>query len=182
MNLQKGSTVTRDLNNIASNTFSVDTDEGSSVLLTHPLACGLLFRVDKQTINTVSANLKDSTERCLDYANINKSYLDLNTKEDIEFLGIAFFLKRKFTSRQKKMLSDICGSIASIKFNDNLKQAMDIVSKNTYLLDDFNLMWYTNFKGVFTGQQRIVSKKQRDVIFNMAGYVLAELETPSTRK
>jgi hypothetical protein len=39
-------------------------------------------------------------------------------------------------------------------------------------------MWYRNFQGLFSGRQPITSKKQRASIFNITGFVMAELETP----
>lgn len=182
MNLQKNDIVTRDLRNQASNAFYIDSVESETVLLTHPLASGVLIRVPKNELNTVNANLKDSTERCIDFAHANKSFLDYNTIQDLECIGIFFFMKRLLTPRQKQVLANVCGIIASIKFNNDLKEAINFVSKNSSVLDEFNLMWYNNFRGLFTGKQPITSKKQRGAIFNIAGYVLAELEIPSTRK
>jgi hypothetical protein len=181
MNIQKNSIVTVDLGNQSSNTFLVDTVEENTVLLTHPLAKGLLIRVDKNKLNTTATNLKDSSERCIDYANANKSYLDYNTSLDLEAIGIYFALRRKLTPRQKQTLSNICGIIASVKFNNDLKEAMNFITKNSAILDEFNLMWFNNFKGLFSGHQQVTSKKQRNAIFNIAGYALAELENPTAR-
>lgn len=181
MKLDKGIIVTVDLKNNTSNTFIVDTDEGSTVLLSHPLAKDVLIRKWKADINTTAANIKDSSERCIDYANNNRSYLDYNTAADLEAVGIYFALKRKLTPRQKQTLANICGIIASVKFNNDLREAMNFVTKNSSLLDEFNAMWFNNFKGLFSGAQQVTSKKQRGAIFNIAGYVLAELENPTAR-
>lgn len=181
MTLQKGSIVTVALDNSPSNTFIIDTVETDSVLLTHPLAIGILIRVPNEKINNSPANVKDSIERGIDYANQNKNYLDYNTIGDLEGVGIYFALKRKLTPRQKYSLANICGIIASVKFNNDLREAMDFVIKNQSLLDEFNKMWFNNFKGLFLGHKQITSKKQRSAIFNIAGYVLAELETPTTQ-
>lgn len=179
MNIQKNSIVTVELGNMSSNTFIVDTVEDETLLVTHPLALGLLMRVPKNIVDTTSANIKDSSERCIDYANSNKTYLDYNSVSDLEAVGIYFALKRKLTPRQKYTLANICGVVASVKFNDNLREAMNFVSKNSSVLDDFNTMWFNNFRGIFSGQQVVTSKKQRNAIFNIAGYVLAELENPT---
>lgn len=180
MNLQKDSIVTLNLNVNASNTFFVDSDEGDTLLLTHPLMEGVLVRIKKDEVNKVSANIKDSTERCVDYANNNRQFLDYNTIADLDAVGIYFALKRKLTPRQKQMLANICGVLASVKLDNDVKEAMSMVIKNASILDDFNAMWYNNFKGLFNGRQPITSKKQRIAIFNIAGYVLAELENPTT--
>ena len=181
MKLDKGTVVTVDLKNNTSNTFVIDTDEGATVLLSHPLAKDVLIRKWKADVNTTAANIKDSSERCIDYANSNKSYLDYNTAGDLESVGIFFALKRKLTPRQKQTLANICGIIASVKFNNDLREAMNFVTKNSSMLDEFNAMWFNNFKGLFSGSQQITSKKQRSAIFNIAGYVLAEMENPTAR-
>jgi hypothetical protein len=182
--IQKNSIVTVDLglNNSTSNTFVVDTVEEESVLVTHPLACGLLMRVPKADIDTTSANLKDSLERGIDYANANRDILDYNSAADLDSLGIYFTLKRKLTPSQKHVLANIGGVIASAKFRDNIRDAMSFVVKNQTLLDDFNRMWFNNFKPIFNGQHPINSRKQRIVIFNIAGYILAELENPTANR
>ena len=182
MNIQKNSIVTMELNNQSSNTFIVDTVEEDTVLLTHPLAGGILIRVPKDKVNTTNANIKDSSERAIDYANGNRQYLDYNTAADLESLAIFFTFKRKLTPRQKQTLASICGVIASVKFDNDLREAMNFVTKNASMLDEFNSMWYNNFKGLFSGHQMVTSKKQRSAIFNIAGYVLAEMENPTAKR
>lgn len=185
MNLQEGQIVTFDFGTQASNTCKIETlydTKPPTALLTHPLAPGIFIRVLQTSLNTVGANGKDSAERCLDFANANKEMLDHNTRQDLYGLGVIFFVSRKLTPKQKNTLANICGLLAQNKFSDDLKSAMTYVTKNVGVLDDFNLMWYNNFKGLFSGKQSVTSKKQREAIFNIAGYVLAELETPSVPK
>lgn len=177
----KGNIVTLGGTNLASNTFLVDTVEDQTLLLTHPLACGLLMRVPKEVINTVGANIKDSTEKCIDYANGNRTYLDFNTIGDLEAVSIYFAIKRQITPKQKQTLANICGTIARIRFNNDIKEAMLLITKNNSILDDFNSMWYHNFRSLFSGKKPITSPLQVKSIFNMAGYVLAELENPNAR-
>ena len=165
-------------NAVSSNTYMVESDCGDSVLLFHPLFPHCLLRHKKSSIDTVSPNVKDSIERSLDFVNKNANYLDYNTLADHEALCMYFVVRRKLTPRQKSTLSNICGTIASIKLNNDVKSAMDIVTANSAVLDDFNAMWFRNFSGLFSGKQPITSKKQRAAIFNMAGFVMAELERP----
>lgn len=181
--IQTGDVVTIPFENlVSSNTFIVDTVVGDDALLYHPLFPKILVKEQVVKLNKVQANLKDSTERSLDFANNNKKYLDYNTTADLESLCTYFVVRRKLTPRQKSLLSSICGKIAGIKFNDNIQEAMNLIKKNEGVLDDFNGMWYRNFKSLFVGRQPITSKKQRDAIFNIAGFVLAELETPVAPK
>lgn len=170
-------------NTVSSNAYIVDSDDGGDkVLLKHPLFPSCLLRFDKVDLDLVAPNIKDSTERSLDFANANQRYLDYNTLADHEALCLYFVVRRKLTPRQKNLLSNICGSIASIKLNDDVKVAMHLIKENEAILDDFNAMWYRNFSGLITGRQPITSKKQRSAIFNIAGFVMAELERPVAPK
>lgn len=181
--IQKNALVTVDLDNKnSSNTFIVDTVEENSVILTHPLLNGVLLRVSREKVDTTSANIKDSIERAIDFANSNKTYLDYSSILDLESVAIFYIVKRKSTPRQKQTLANICGLIAKAKFNDDLKPAMSYVAKNKSVLDDFNTMWFNNFQGLFTGVQLVTSPKQRSAIFNIAGYAMAEMENPTANR
>lgn len=169
-------------NIVSSNTYLVESDCGDSVLLHHPLFEACLLRFDKSSIDVVAPNVKDSIERSLDFVNKNATYLDYNTLADHEALCMYFVCRRKLTPRQKSILSNICGTIASIKLNNDVKAAMELVTSNAAVLDEFNAMWYRNFSGLFSGRQPITSKKQRAAIFNIAAFVMAELERPTTAK
>jgi hypothetical protein len=184
MKIEPGSLVTLNLNSPASNTFVVDCIDDGDCFLTHPLAKGLLMRVRVAELNTVHPNIKDSTERCIDYANSNRKILDSNSVHDLEAIGLYFAFKRKLTPKLKQLLANICGTIAEIKFDSEVDRAMRFVIENQSMLDAFNMMWFTNFKGLFNGNQPITSKKQTGAIFNIAGYALAQLENPTaqTRK
>ena len=175
----RGALVTVKFDNlVSSNTYVVETDEGPSVLLQHPLFPDALMRRRKDELDLVAPNVKDSIERSLDFVKKNTEYVDYNTLADHEALCMYFVMRRKLTPRQKQILSNICGTIASIKLNNDVKAAMAIVAAHAAILDEFNAMWYRNFQGLFSGKQPITSKKQRAAIFNIAGFVMAELERP----
>lgn len=183
MEIKQGDIVTLQFDNlVSSNTFIVNLVSGDNVFLFHPLVPEILVMAKSNQLNSVQANLKDSSERCLDFAKNNKQYLDYNTVADLEALCMYFVLKRKLTPRQKHHLSSMCGKIAATKLNDNIQEAMNCVKKNEGLLDEFNDMWYRKFNGLFSGRIQITSSKQRDAIFNIAGFILAELETPTVSK
>lgn len=165
-------------NTVSSNTYIVESDCGDTVLLYHPLFPHAFLRVAKQQLDLVAPNVKDSIERSLDFVKKNAQYLDYNTIADHEALCMYFVIRRKLTPRQKNTLSNICGTIASIKLNNDIKIAMELVVANSAVLDEFNAMWYRNFSGLFSGKQPITSKKQRAAIFNIAGFVMAELGRP----
>lgn len=177
--IKRGDIVTVKFENaVSSNTYIVDTDEGPTVLLKHPLFDECLLRRKKDELDLVSPNVKDSIERSLDFVNKNAKYLDYNMLAEHEALCLYFVIRRKLTPRQRGSLSNICGTIASIKLNNDVKAAMELITANFAVLDDFNSMWYHNFSGLFSGKQAITSKKQRAAIFNIAGFALAELERP----
>lgn len=165
-------------NAVSSNTYLVAADLGSEVLLYHPLFPSCLLKYSKSEVDNVSPNVKDSTERSLDFIRKNSNYLDYNAQADHEALCMYFVVKRKLTPRQKNLMSNMAGTIASIKLNNDVKAAMELVKNNAAILDEFNSMWYRNFGRLFSGRQLITSKKQRAAIFNIAGFVMAELERP----
>ena len=165
-------------NDASSNTFVVDKEEDTTILAKHPLAEGVLVRLDKNKVNTVPANVKDSIERALDFVKTNLSFLDFNAKADLEALSIYFVVTRQLSPKQKSRLATMCGKIAVFKLNNDIKSAMSLIKENEGVLDDFNTMWYKKFRDLFTGKASITSKKQRSALFNMAGFVMAELATP----
>lgn len=180
---QPGTIVTIDLkNDFVSNTYFIHKDLGETVLLSHPLFPTCLLEVNKEELDKTSPIMKDSIERNLIFANNFKEVLDFNSIADLEALCLYFVIKRQLTPRQKNILSSINGKIASLKFYDNLQEAMNFIKKNSALLDDFNTMWFNNFKGLFSGEQQITSPKQRSAIFNMAGFLLAEVYTQKVIK
>ena len=180
--LKIGEIVTYEVSKGASNTFILDNIIDEVAYLKHPLNVKCVVKAFYGDLNQESAMLKDDTERCLDFTKTNKSYLDYNTSADLEAICLYYVYKRQLTSKQKGSLSNMCGIIASIEFNNEIRDAMKFIVTNEGILDEFNRMWYTNFKGLFEGNQHITSKKQRASIFNIAGFALAQLETPTVSK
>ncbi len=164
--------------NNSSNTFLVDSEDGEHVLLYHPLSPTLLIRKLKSDLDLVSPNIKDSTERCLDLAKRYNAQLSHTDFCDLEAICMFFVAKRFLTPKQKNTLATICGSIASSEFKDDINQAMNFITNNSNSLDDFNQMWYHNFRGLFSKNQPITSKKQITSIFNIAGFLLAQIGNP----
>jgi hypothetical protein len=178
MKIEKASIITVDLGNNISNTFVVDTIEDTTLLVSHPLAKGILIRVSKDKADGSMAKIKDSSERGIDFANSNRRYLDFNALLDLDCICTSFVLTKRVTPRQKSIIASICGVVAEVKFNDDLKETMKFITKNSTMLDEFNYLWFTNFRKLFSGDQPVFSKKQRSAIFNIAGFLLAELENP----
>lgn len=177
-----GDIVTYDIVQNSSNTFIVDAIVDEIVYLTHPLNDECVLKTFHENVNEVAPVLKDDTERCLGFAKSNIEYLDFNSKGDLEAMCMFFVHKRRLTSKQKSALSNMCGIIASIEFNNDIQNAMNFIVKNEGVLDEFNRMWYNNFQGLFKGSQAITSKKQRASIFNIAGFALAQAQSPMATK
>lgn len=182
-------TVQLDETNKASNTYIVlghivddEGDATDAVVVYHPLHPKCFIVKHISDLNKVQANLKDSTERSLEFAWKNQDNLDHNMKGDLEALRLYFVVNRSLTNRQKTQLANITGTIAAIYFHNDISIAMRYVVDNNAVLDTFNSMWYMNFKDLFMGRKPIVSPKQRASIFNIAGFVLAELESQKTKK
>ena len=171
----------------ASNTYIVAEKierEGaeSAVLLKHPLHPEARLLRPESTLNKVSANSKDSTERSLEFAAKYEKYLDYDSRAELEALNLYFFYHRNLSRKQKGTLGNICGVIASIYFNNDIAQTMKYIEDHKAVLDAFNNMWFVNFKDLFNGTTPITSVKQRSAIFNIAGFVLAEMESQKTLK
>lgn len=181
-NLKPDDIVTFEITKGASNTFILDGVLDGVAYLRHPLNKECVVKALRCDLNQIASVLKDDTERCLDFAKNNKEYLDFNTVGDLDALCLYFVYKRQLTPKQKSTVSNICGIIASIKFNNDIQKTMNFIVRNEGLLDEFNRMWYNNFKGLFSGEQFITSKKQRASIFNIAGFILAQLENPIISK
>lgn len=182
-------TVELEATNRASNTYIVvghlaDMSEGvnDTIILRHPLHPEALIQKKADELNKVAPNIKDSTERSIEFALKFDKHLDHNTKGELEALRLFFVVHRNLTNRQKNTLSNICGMIAAIYFHNDINIAMRYVTDNSAVLDSYNQMWFVNFRDLFAGRKPLVSPKQRASIFNIAGFVLAELESQKISK
>jgi len=183
--IKQGDLVTVQLNenSTASNVYSVARKLAGECVLNHPLfpEC-LIIRKDEE-LNKVGAQLKNSTEKCLEFVMKNRSLLDFNSGADVYAMAAYFVINRKLSSRQLKVLAGYCGKIASIILDNNLGSATRKVSENQALLDEYNLVWFNNLRDIYSGK-KVPSPNQRESVFNQAGFVLAQLETtivPQTR-
>ena len=181
MTLEEGQLVTLDLDDKSvSNTYILDTLEaGDKALIRHPAYDGWLKRVSVDRLDRVSATIKDSLERGIDFIQTGVDILSKDDAADLESILLYFINNKGLSNGLKKRLSDLMGKVAKLQLQDNITDAMRLVVDNQGLLDEFNNLWYHNYRKIFNGQQRVSSAKQRTTIFNMAGFVLAELATPT---
>ena len=182
--MKKGDIVTVPLepNNNAANTYIIYEVLEHVALLRHPLNDDILIAKPKPVINTVAPNVKDSMERGINYILQNKDIFDFNSLAELEAIILYFIVHRKLSNRQKQTISNLCGAIAEHYFNDDISLAIKYINENSGILDDFNRMWYKNLKDYFTGNKMVDTRNRRVSIFNMAGFILAELSSQSAPK
>ena len=176
--IKSGDLVTIQLsdNNPYSNVYKVVTVMDDKCLLNHPLFADCYIIKPNSVLNITVLSVKNSTEKCLEYAMRHKKFLDYETIADLESMCMYFIVTRDLSLKQKKVLSNICGKIASIYYSNDINKAIDYVKENAGVLDEFNQMWYSNFEKIFNKEKVIKTKNQRLSIFNIAGFVLAQLE------
>jgi len=167
-------------NNQASNTFLISEVLGDLVFLYHPICPDVFIIRKKSELNKVVATIKDSTERGLDFIIRNLDKLHYNAKKDLRALRLSFAIHRELTNKQKGIMSSLCGIITAIKFDNNIHKAGEYILANKGMLDDFNRMWYYRLKDLISGERYITNNEQRVSIFNIAGFIMAESENPST--
>jgi len=183
MTNQNNNIVTVELDSNVSNTYKIyEGNLKDKSLLFHPLFPSCFILKDNNELNYKTAVIKDSTERSIDFVVSNKQLLNHDSLQDLEAVCLLFSVKRVLSPKLKNVLSNLGGIIASYKLNNNVQEAIKIVNTNVGILDEFNLMWYNNLKKLFNGTRAITTKNQRSSIFNMTGFVLAELKTPTITK
>ena len=182
MDIKPKDLVTVQLDQDVSNTYIVYKVIDGEALLHHPLSPEVYIIRDVEQLNKVAPNIKDSTERALDFAFHYSKYLDYNNLADLEALSLFYVVRKKLTPKQKNILSVMCGMIACILMDNDIAKVSAYIKENHALFDDFNRMWYNNFQGLFSGKQPITSKKQRASIFNMAGFLMAELMNQTVKR
>lgn len=176
--IKQGDVVTVKLedNNLSSNTYLVARKLEGESLLNHPLAPDMYVIRKDEELNDTLAQLKSDEERQLEYCVKYQKYLGFDAYSVMTSLILFYVMYRKMSARQKKLLSDICGEIAAVYCNNDLSIALRTVNENQALLNEFNLMWYRNLRSIFQGRQRAERPGQVSAIYNMAGFVLAQLE------
>lgn len=178
-NLQKDSIVTFGGTVETSKTFIIDTVEGETALLSHPLSSLFLMRVPMKELDIFPAKVKSSSERALDFVKSHVSYLDRESEMDFDALCLYFIHLRKFNNPQKHLLSNLMGRVAAGLLQYDLESARLLVIENQELLDEFNLMWYNNLIKIFSGEIGRPSEKHKISVFNIAAFVMAERVNPT---
>lgn len=161
--------------NTASNTYRVYRKFEGSCILTHPLAPECYIIRKDEDLNNVQAVLPNSLERCLYFAKQNQELLSHSSRADLEAMIYFFVIKKDFTPKQRTDLAAICGRVAAVKLHSNTAVACETVTRNIALLDDHFTTMYNNFEKVIKKPSLLKTKTERYSVFNLAGFVMAQL-------
>lgn len=185
MEPKKGDLVTVEINDKAvdstspSNVYVVVENLGSTCILNHPMYPECLIQKPTEMLNKTQPRLMNPLEKCLVFCIHNKELLQYNDEATL-YSNVAYFLlNKKLSSVQCSQISKLCGIIAKVLLNNNLGKAITTVNENCSLLDEFNASWYENFKEVYS-RKRVAIPREGNIIFNQAGFVLAQLKVTST--
>ena len=175
----KGGIVTYDQGSsydTSSNTYVYQEKLNSvEVLLSHPLTPKINIIVEEEKLNQTQAVMRNPVELCLYYANQNKELLGHTHRADLQAMCYYFVVERNFTMKQRSDLASICGKIASVQLHNNMEAASKLIIDNRPLLDDFHVTLYNNFESVIRDSNTLKKKSERFAVFNLAGFVLAQL-------
>jgi len=182
--LKTGDLVTLTFNShiSSSNTYKIERKVKGESILSHPLAPECLILRKDEELNQAFPTLQNPIEKCLIYAKSNKQYLGYNISADLEAMCYFFVIKKDLTTKQKNELYNMCGKIAATILSNSTQAAVSYIKNNKVLLDDFNLILMNNYKTIIENPNEIKSKNERFTIFNMAGFILAQLESSQGRK
>lgn len=175
--IKVGSIVTVNLGQYSSssNTYIVAAKTGKKLFLHHPLAPDLFVTKNESEVNAVVAMLKNDTDRCLDFASKNRKYLGYNTQSELNSLLYYYILHKDLSSRQKDAVASICGKISTIVLKNDVRIAIELIEKNSAILDDYNKSWHEKLKPFFPDISKIASKNRKTMLFRIAGFVLAQI-------
>lgn len=176
-NIKVGDLVTVDLGsfNTVSNTYRVYEKIGNKCFLSHPLLSDCFIVRSESELNNTIAVLKNPLEKCLTYLAENKKYLGHSAVADLEAITSYFLIRKEITLKQRTDISNMCGKVAVSILNNNLSLSTEIIQKNQILLDDYNRLLYNNFQKVIITPTLVKAKSERFAIYNLVGYVLAQL-------
>jgi hypothetical protein len=182
LEIKTGDLVTLQLEefNTASNVYVVVKNLGEESILNHPLYPEVLIMKPNSTLNKVLASIKNEDEKQLVYVTKNAMHFSYNDIAEIYSIIAYFIVNRKITTRQQRTLNLYSGKAAINKLNNNLSSAIQLVNKHKGILNDYNMGWYERYVFLYNGS-KTPAPHQREIIFNQAGFVLAQLEEDLTK-
>lgn len=175
--IKEGDLVTISLNEyqIVSNTYVVVVKLEDRCVLSHPLAPDCLLIKKDEDLNNNFPSMQNSMEKCLVFAKKNRECLGYTMASDLDALCYYFVIKKDFSPKQRQELANMCGKIASIVLGNNMTSAIVTIKQNKALLDEYNNTLLNNVKRILDDPRNSNTKAERYTIFNMAGFILAQL-------
>ena len=163
--------------NTQSNTYEVAKRlPGGDCLLKHPLAPEIFLKRRIEELNRVMPTLQSPVEKCLYFCQKHKSVLSHTDIADLEAFSLYFVLRKNITNKQRSQINSLCGKISSSILGQSLEQATNIIKDNEVLLDEFNRVLFNMYKQSINNYQKIENKKQRYSIFELAGFLMSQLD------
>lgn len=160
-----------------SNTFIVQGFlKSEKVLLSHPIAPEVYTVRPKEDLDKAAPIPKNSQERQLSMLHKFSKLLGQDDLSLVDCLTYYAVIRRNLSKKQLSILSQLCGKVAQVYCNHDLSIAMRMIKENKVILDEYNLGWYYKFKEHFEDGVVVTLKNRRNAIFNICGYVMAQLE------
>lgn len=159
-----------------SNTYIVDRKLENECILSHPLAPECLIIRSDLELNQSFPILQNGLEKCLAFTKKNKAFLSYSMASDLDALCYFFVIKKSISTKQRHDLANMCGKIASEVLGNNFLSATSLIKENKALLDDFHSVLFNNHKEIIDDPSKIKIKNDKFVIFNIAGFILAQLK------
>jgi hypothetical protein len=158
-----------------SNTYKVGYVVGEKVLLYHPMYPDCYIEENLIDLDKEMPRLKSSIEKCIEYAIKNKSFFDYSKNVELDSVRLYLAVNKTLSSKQKSSISEMCAKIATIVFEGEATVAAEFVNKNKGVLDGYNDIYHNHLGGIFSGK-KVPTPNQRETIFKVAGFVLAQME------
>lgn len=175
--IQVGDLVTISVNEfqVTSNTYRVARKLENESVLSHPLAPDCYIIRQDSDLNNSFPSMQSQVEKCLAFAQRNKDALGHTMAEELDGLCFYLVIKKSLTAKKRADLASICGKIAAVTFGHNISAAVSTIKQNKVLLDEYNHTLYASSTKFLNDPLSIVNKVDRYKIFNIAGFLLAQL-------
>jgi hypothetical protein len=133
-----------------------------------------ILRSDSELNSAYPAN-QSPIESCLNFAKKNRELLSFSVSCDLDSLCYYFVIRKDFSSKQRQELASICGRISTVLLSNNVSAAVTLIKQNKVLLDEYNHTLLNSINGIITDPLSIKTKFERHSVFNVAGFVLAQI-------
>jgi len=158
-------------------TYRVVQTLGENKILSHSLTPSCLIVKPDRALKEPLHEMPSEVERAIRFAMANESLLGFTALADLKAISYFLVIEGYLSGKQRGELSNICGKIASVKLANNLLAAGALIQKYRPLLDDYNTTSYNAVKHLIDNpRMEKCDKNQRFTIFNLAGFIQAQLD------